>query len=534
MPIPLRLTSSAFGTLNTGQGQGGGAFLMTANMLSPPSNAAVSTRTLQRPAVSTADYYHVDGITDFAPWDLLAWGSPGAAIAAAKGFRYLWVFNNDHGSNPSTAEGGWEADAGNTYAGFSNDPHIPPDASTLQVLKTRDSTIGSQTAVQGFGAWMVYNPDDPTNPFYMYCEGGGADPSFPNALPGVCYKTSNFDTPFTGVSMSHPTTNTFGLTAYQRVYRLGTGNWISFGGGNPAANDGTISKWTSTDGVNFTNGSLVKKEVNSSGVAVTGAVSNGWQKAFSWMSGRFQIGSDWYQACKEDLRGPNWSSGTSYSTNEQVAYANRTFKSLVNSNLNNIPTFSPGQWQDLGVLGQYVSLVPVDGTTGDIIISGTPPIIRISNRYDGVFPTASYLQYVHSYQEDGICHIYANHGFAADVGVSVSGALPEDGGGLNEQFIDLYSYVYDATAAQASAPCAVRASCNSGTVTLSWADLPSGRSYRIKRGTDGVTFGTTVSSSVTGTTITDSPTAGSVYYYQVISLNAGVEQASRIVSTYVS
>jgi hypothetical protein len=111
--------------------------------------------------------------------------------------------------------------------------------------------------------------------------------------------------------------------------------------------------------------------------------------------------------------------------------------------------------------------------------------------------------------------------------------MPESGGGLNEQYVDCYAYVFDATAAQASAPCGVKASCTGGVVTISWDDVPSGRTYRVKRGTDGVTFGTTVG-DVTGTSTTNSPTVGSVYYYQVTSLHGGVEQASRVVSTYVS
>jgi len=160
-------------------------------------------------------------------------------------------------------------------------------------------------------------------------------------------------------------------------------------------------------------------------------------------------------------------------------------------------------------------------------------MIRISDMYKGLYPESSYLQYITNYVEDGVCTFYAVHGFFGDTGL-VSSALPEDGGGLNEQYIDVYAYVFDATAAQASAPFNVRASCSAGVVTLTWADLPAGRSYRIKRGTDGVTFGTTVSSSVTAATITDSPTVGSVYYYQVTSLHGGVEQAARVVSTYVS
>lgn len=534
MGMNIRLSASANGTRNLEQV--GGQFLIFSNALSPASGQSVSTRTLDRPAASTADYYHMDGLCDVQPWDLTQWGAQGNAIASAQGFRYLWPFSSDHNGNASSAEGGWAIDGTDIYAGFSNDPLVFPDASTLQSILPNENTISGETGIfSGFNAWPVYNPDDATYPFHLYTEGGRQGGDLANSLPMVVYRRADFDGQFANGSISHPTTTGFGLTAYQRVYRLGTGDWVSFGGGDPANNGGLLSKWTSTDGLVFTNGSYVKKQISSAGVAVTGEVTDGWVASFSSMSKRFQIGSDWYIACNEDRRGPGWSSGRSYSVNEQVNVNQVTYKSLVNSNLNNSPASSPSQWQNLGVLGQYVTLVPVNFTTGDMTLDGSVPMIRLSEKYNGNYPDATYLQYTNCHVEDGIAIVYALHGFFNDTGLGSNiGKLPEDGGGLNEQFIDVYAYVFDATAAQASAPFNVRASCSGGVVTLTWSDLPAGRSYRIKRGTDGVTFGTTVSSSVTAATITDSPTVGSVYYYQVISLHGGVEQASRVVSTYVS
>lgn len=534
MGMNLRLSSSASGTRNVAAtGFGGGQYLIYANAFSPADGQAVSTRTIDRPASSTADHYHLDGLTDTRAWDLLNWGSPGAAIASAKGYRYVWFMSFDHASTGSGAEGGWGYDGTQIYAGFSNDPHVLPDPSTLRAIIPAAFAIPAETGVfGGFQCWPVYNPDDATNPFYIYIEGGRQGGALANSLPMVLLKGANFDSELTPVSISHPTTSGFGLTSFQRVYRLGTGNWISFGGGDPANNGGLLSKWTSTDGVTFTNGSLFKKQINSSGTAVTGAVSNGWQKNFGIMGERFQIGSDWYVPCNEDLRGPGWSSGTTYAANEQVQVSQVTYRSIAGSNLNNPPASSPGQWTNLGNLGQYATLVPVDSTTGDLNFSGSPAMIRISNMYKGEYPAANYLQYVTNYVENGIVTLYAVHGFFGDTSLVFS-ALPEDGGGLNEQYLDIYAYVFDATAALASAPFNVRASCTAGVVTLTWADLPAGRTYRVKRGTSFGTYGTTIG-DVTGTTTTDSPTVGSVYYYQVTSLASGVEQASRVVSTYVS
>jgi len=535
MGMNLRLSASANGTFNTpATGQGGGTNLIFSNAFSPVSGQAPSARTIAKPAASTADYFHTDGLADFRAWDLLNWGSPGAAIAAAKGYRYVVFLSCDHPANGSGTEGGWGYDGWSVYAGFTNDPHVLPDPSTLQSIIPYQSAMpgASGVFITPFQCWPVYNPDDPTTPFYLYTEGNQQSAGFINSLNGVLWKNADFDSQFTAVGVSHACTGQFGLTSFQRVYRLGTGSWVSWGGGDPANNGGLLAKWTSSDGLTFTIGSLIKKRIDSSGTAVTGAVSNGWQKNFGIMGERFQIGSDWYVPCIEDLRGPGWNSGTTYAANEQVNVSQRTYKSLAGSNLNNPPASSPGQWQDLGFLGQYVSLVPVDSTTGDLILTGSPAIIRVSTVYNGIYPDATYLQYVTNQVENGIVTLYALHGFFGDTGL-VSSALPENGGGLNEQFIDVYAYVFDATAAMASAPFNVRASCSGGVATISWADLPAGRTYRVKRGTVFGTYGTTVG-DVTGTSITDSPTVGSVYYYQVISLSSGVEQASRVVSTYVS
>jgi hypothetical protein len=112
-------------------------------------------------------------------------------------------------------------------------------------------------------------------------------------------------------------------------------------------------------------------------------------------------------------------------------------------------------------------------------------------------------------------------------------------GGLNEQFVDYYTVTLDfATAAQA-APFGVAASCSSNTVTISWKTHvtgydPWGISYNVYRGTTVGTQATLVGNS-TGTSITDTPTPGSVYYYRVVKKSLGIEYPSkyRIVSTYV-
>jgi hypothetical protein len=479
--MSIRLSASANGTRNAGIG--GGQYLLEYNAFSPVHGASVSTRTSDKPASSTADYYHLDGLHSFAPYDLNAMGTWGQDIATAKGYRYVWFIGCDHPGTGSGTEGGWSYDAAQIYAAFSNDPRILPDPSTMRAIIPYQATVpgaeGDGTHVQPFNICFVYDPDDASFPGKLYCEMGdqAVGSSTVNALPCVLWKLADFDTQATCVGRSHDTNIQFGATSYQQVYRIASGDWISFGLGyveSGDTGDRFYAKWTSTDGVTFTRSANTVRSIGN--------------RNFNRGGKRFLIGAQYYEIMVDDDR-------------------------------------TAGN-------GMYVALVPTD-SDGNVDVDGTPSIVRLSSKYDGTYPTTKYLQLATSYVEDGIVFIYALHGFFGDTGLTTS-ALPESGGGLNEQYIDCYAYVFDATAAQASAPCGVKTSCSAGVVTISWDDVPSGRSYRIKRGTDGATFGTTVSSSVTGTSITDSPTVGSVYYYQVTSLHGGVEQASRVVSTYVS
>lgn len=476
----INLTASANGTRNSGLG--GGQYLLESNVFSPVYGAAVSTRTSAKPASSTADYYHLDGLHSFAPYDLNAMGSWGQDIATAKGYRYVWFIGCDHPATGSGQEGGWAYDAVNIYAAFSNDPRVFPDPSTMRAIIPYSAAVpgaeGDGTHVQPFNICFVYDPDDASYPGKLYCEMGdqAVGSSTINALPCVLWKLADFDTQATCVGRSHDTNIQFGATSYQQVYRIGSGDWISFGLGYVEVTDGGVryyAKWTSTDGITFTR-------------AANTVVASG-NRDFFRGGRRFLIGAQYYEIMVDDDR-------------------------------------------DAGN-GMYVSLVPTD-SDGNVDIDGSPAIVRLSSKYEGTYPTTKYLQLATSYVEDGIVFIYALHGFFGDIGRTAN-ALYENGGGLNEQYIDCYAYVFDATAAQASAPSGVKASCAAGVVTISWDDIPAGRTYRVKRGTDGTTFGTTVG-DVTGTSTTNSPTVGSVYYYQVTSLHGGVEQASRVVSTYVS
>ena len=70
-------------------------------------------------------------------------------------------------------------------------------------------------------------------------------------------------------------------------------------------------------------------------------------------------------------------------------------------------------------------------------------------------------------------------------------------------------------------------------MTLTWKDVPVGRTYRVRRGTVSGTYNTLVG-DITGVTLLDGPPPGAVAYYKVTSMSGSVEQKSRYVRVYVS
>jgi hypothetical protein len=501
------------------RGQGGGPYMLIGNAFSPPLAAPITQRTLEKPASSTADYYHMDGLYGFAPYDLNAMGTWGQTIATAKGYRYMWTIASDHPADDSGEEGGWGRDANSLYIAFSNDPAVLPDPKTMQRLingaaNASEGGVGpiAGSAAVAFSAFFnnmfLYNPDEATNKAYWYVGSAIGAGLGLNGHGELVFSAPDLDTEFTALAVSHPWTGN-GLTGYQRVYRLGAGDWVSFGSTNdPDSNSGWQGKWESTDGKNFTK--------------VAGSTLEPLEP-----TGGLRIGDRFF---------PNIGDSPFTDINGQAHRLVREDNELFAGD------------------GNYVTMVAVDDDTGEILSSPAP--VRVSNRYDGQFSHgydsgevlvvnlgigAGHLQTVASYEEDGIEFGYACHGFFGDVGLPAASRnkLPENGGGLNEQFIDVYAYPIpgkEATAANA-APCGVRATCAAGVVTIAWYDVPAGRTYRVKRyaslsDANSDTNGSSPT-DVTGTSHTESPTAGSVYYFRVWALNAGTPQQSRVCSTYV-
>lgn len=547
MGINLKLSSSASGTRNTGPvNMGGGANLIERSLFSS------STPTLPysqwytpgngSPAISTSDYYLLAGMSWSRPYDLDAMGSDGATIKAANGGnRYVWLLWSDHSGN-------WPGSV-DLMAGFSNDPQIWPEPTTVRTIHainnlinvvdqngyTQNSCLAYQTA------HLVYNPDSAGDKFYIYAEGFTLSSSRQHEL--ALLTTADFMTT-TFVGFAIPTTNFDGWASYGRPERLGINTWevYAFGKVDASATNVVHYKYTSTDGFNWTpNYSTI--------VAGPGPY--------------FTISGQKYMLAREDAS-PN------------------SYLSLLAVNSSNVSQ------------GTYTRISTGYGDNG-------------SNILLNVTPGPTYLQETEGYEEDGIATIYATRGFPvsnhdttnagpflnnfptyydidADItsnvltvyapfpsnvpalavgfrireasgkstitsfGTGTGGAgtynMASTGnvargtlrvftnGGLWNQFIDMYYLTTNATTAASAAPLGVRVSCTSGVVTIQWNNSLPHSNYRVYRGT---TVGTqaTLIGDVTGTSITDTPTAGSQYFYKVVTMNSG-EQKSRVVSVYAS
>src|SRR5580765_6161016 len=79
---------------------------------------------LQQRNFASANQYNIEGLWHFRPYDMLLFGSAGAAVAAAQG-RYGWIVSGDHSSVIS-----FQNDGGGVMVGFSSDPGIPPTSVT--------------------------------------------------------------------------------------------------------------------------------------------------------------------------------------------------------------------------------------------------------------------------------------------------------------------------------------------------------------------------------------------------------------------
>lgn len=274
------------------------------------------------------------------------------------------------------------------------------------------------------------------------------------------------------IGISHESAG--GHAGYQRVFRNGENDYWSIGlrGTNTA---GAI--WTSTDAETFT------RSVDN----ITYAIGN---RIYGNAVGpSFTIGAQLYMIATEDSRHASLQEG------------------------------------------QFIARVPITDDWG--VPEDTSGLMRLSTTFEGTYPTPKYVQSVDYAIEDGIAHIFLKRGFFADLGLT-GGADYGAGGGLDDQICDYYRYIIDETTARTSAPAGVRASVDGGVVTLQWYDALPQRTYRVYRATESDLSDKVLVGDVSAVQATDTPGVTGTRYYEVMTLNAGVEEQSRVVSPYVS
>ena len=464
------------------------------------------------------------------------------------------------------------------------------EAGTYTVSPSQTVASTAMTAVQtDYGIYqdpqLLYNPDDPTYPFYLYAEGSASGIQHEMGV----IKSADLLT-WTDPLPTHVTLTFGSWASFQRVKRVSTGVWESVGFQCYYGQNGSQwakSRWTSTDGLVWEPG-VTADNVN---IFIPSSAQVG-SSADSTGLGVLEveaIGSSPYT-----IDGGAWVQGRISTYNNDVREGS-----------------------------QWVGRAPVDS---EMNVIDSPSHVTVSSAYDGIYPGPNYLQAVAAYVEDGIAHYYAIKGWPISntlwgmsthatysngglrdaipvikgtrgyfelvgsisgtgtvltvtsvpvnsivVGANIYGGnigqgnrtiitgqtngtpggagdytismqSPADlssstltgaaSGGLWQQGLDYYTEILDATVAASAAPVGVRVSAAAGVVTLTWYDCLPHQNYRLYRGTTAGSQATLIG-DVTGTSTTDTPGSDGVFYYKLVTMNSG-EQQNRVVSTYCS
>jgi len=525
---------------------GGGANLIQRSLFSTSTPtlpyASWYTPGSGSPAISTADYYLMNGIYWSRPFDLDTMGSEGATIKAREGMRYVWMMGCDH---PATSN---FQGSGDFYVGYSNDPQIWPSPTTLRMLYRQEASINIPTDQVGqtqntFFPYqlphLVYNPDSAGDKFYIYAEGQSLSSSRQHEL--TLFTTSDFLTT-TLVGPTIPTTNFDGWTSFGKPQRTGVNSWVvySFGKADASATNVVHYKYTSTDGWTWTPD--FTKIVAGAGpyftisgqtyllTPETGTV-NDYVSLLAVDANKQSLGT--YTRISTAF-GPSQGNGTAYPGPTYLQAAEAYEEDGVASIYVTRGFFAAGPALTLDS-GPYLGNSP---TFFDITGSVTSNVLTVTVIPGGVTMAVG-QQLFFLPGQPSITSFGTGTGGLGTYNVSstsdiASGSIKMcTNGGLWQEFIDQYYYTTDATAAVGAAPLGVTADCVSGTVTVSWNDCLPNRTYRVYRGTTSGTQATLIG-DVTGVSITDAPTLGSQYFYKVVTMLSGVEQKSRVVSVYCS
>lgn len=519
------------------------------------------------PAVSTADWYHSDGLSWMRPYDLLdaACGSAGSTIAAANG-RYVWFAAADHpDSNFSWIDGI------DFLLGFSNDPGTPPQ--TMRVFYLR-STVTAAPQVAAITASISNGSGGAGNILAVSAVSGLITNAGQATVSGAGVTTATISSQSSGtqggignyviggaaqnVASQSMTVQQANYNLYQNptmvcnpddvsnafyVYAEGAASSVQHEQGVVKSND--LVTWTSPTpthiGLNFNTWSSYQRPVRT---GVNSWYSTGLQWVYPITSNGLNNGK-W-----TSTDGQIWSLASSLfntcipsATNGSTCDNASSAVSSVQEGAPDSVTIAAQAWS-ISSLKSYVSgsrsgnewvgRAPIDVNFN---VLASPSTVKISAAYAGSYPGPTYLQTTTGYIEDGIIHYWGTTGFPTSGSVFglVNAATYANGGGLWQQGLDYYTEIYDATAAAGAAPVGVKASCASSIATVTWLPgvLPTD-TMRLYRGTTAGSQ-TTLVGDFTGSSATDSGmTLNAVTYYKLVYLNSGVEKKNRVVSTYCS
>lgn len=537
---------------------------------------------LGSPAVSTSDWYHIDGAYWLRPYDLLdgACGSAGATIAATPGKgRYAWFMSPDH-----SAGFPW-ADGQGIVIGFSNDPGVPPQtvtviagqqfaASTSALAKTADITASisgatltatsvtgwfsfdSNAVVTGAGVTQALIVQQLTNTDTRPGGTGTYQISVSQTVgsQAMVISQQNFGVFATPFFVCNPDDATYPFS----VYGEGAANRVQNETGVLKSADLVTWQPPIPTHVIYTYGpySSYMRVVRT---GVNNWYSTGFQANFPQAVGAFGYakwtstdGIIWapastlFSAClPANASGPvgNQPCTRASATFSQPSGAppRLTVGAQVYS-ISNTNTYA----SSVRTGNQWVTRAPIDANFNVI---SSPAIVNISAAYAGLYPGPTYLNEVSAHVEDGIAHYYAAVGFppSSSLGGTVSAAPYSNGGacvpgtgapatcgGLWQQGKDYYTEIIDASAAAGAAPIGVKASCASSVASLAWFNALPQQTYRLYRGTSAGSQPTLIG-DFTRTTATDTGmTLNAITYYKLVYLHSGVEQKNRVVSTWCS
>lgn len=549
MGINLRLSSSPGGTRNTGPiNMGGGSNMLERSLFSSTTPSLPYSQWYVpgngSPAISTSDYYLINGLSWVVPYDLDTMGSEGAAIKAREGFRYVWMVGADH---PASALN--FVDAASFYVGYSNDPQVWPDPSTIRLLRRWEDTINvidqngyTQNTFSVYqNPHLVYNPDSAGDKFYIYAEGLSTSSSRQHELS--LFTTSDFLTT-TLVGPTIPTTSFGGWSSYGKPTRTGVNTWVaySFGKVDGTATSPATYRYTSTDGWAWTADYSTIRAGSGPFLSISGqdyVVSRESGSVNDYVSllavdNTTKVSLGTYTRISSAF-GPSVGDGTAYPSQTYLLDASVFEEDGVASIYVTRGFFAAGPSYTLNNgphLGNYPTFYNITGS----ITSNVMTVTAVPGA--GEAPLAVGFQLANLSGNPAITSFGTGTGGLGTYNVSAtsdraSGSIKiVTNGGLWHEFIDQYYLITNATTAASAAPLGVRASCTSGVVTIQWNNSLPHQNYRVYRGTTAGTQSTLIG-DVTGTSITDTPTAGSQYFYKVVTMNSG-EQKSRVVSVYAS